>query len=62
MTKSLTELNDYPPWIATLTDEQRHEWYLVAKDRLNEMTSPGDAVRKQNLAAAILTYEQNRLK
>ena len=57
MTNQLNEYKDYPKWIDTLSAEQRHEWYLLAKERIKEMDPAADITHR--LAQAILTYEQN---
>ena len=50
----LNEYNDYPKWIDSLTEEQRYEWYLRAKEFVLRFKSTSDTSRLEN---AITNYE-----
>jgi hypothetical protein len=58
MTKKLNELRDEPKWINSLTTEQKHEWYLVAKEIVERLKRMGDDTVE--LEKAIIDYEINR--
>lgn len=59
MTERLNEYQDYPKWINTLSDEERHQWYLVAKERVKLLDAADE--NTQRLVKAIATYEQNKI-